>query len=72
MSFLRFLAPSAAVPALPPEIAFLTAEGVDAALLRQAAALAEASGTDAATAADMMTSALERDGTDNISLVLIR
>lgn len=29
-------------------------------------------GTDAATAADMMTSALERDGTDNISLVLIR
>lgn len=50
MSFLRFLAPSAAVPALPPEIAFLTAEGVDAALLQQAAALAEASGTDAATA----------------------
>ena len=38
------------MPALPPEIAFLTAEGVDAALLRQAAALAEASGTDAATA----------------------
>ncbi|MCJ2010416.1 hypothetical protein [Methylobacterium sp. J-092] len=50
MSFLRFLGPPLGAPGLPPEIAFLAAEGVDAALLRRAAALAEASGTDAATA----------------------
>ena len=50
MSFLRFLGPSSGLPALPSEIAFLADEGVDPALLRRAAALAEASGTDAATA----------------------
>jgi cellulose synthase/poly-beta-1,6-N-acetylglucosamine synthase-like glycosyltransferase len=50
VSFLRFLGPPLGAPGLPPEIAFLAAEGVDAALLRRAAALAEASGTDAATA----------------------
>ena len=50
MSFLRFLGPSPGPPALPPEIAFLADAGVDPELLRRAADLAEASGTDAATA----------------------
>ncbi|MGH1573935.1 glycosyltransferase family 2 protein [Methylobacterium sp. P31] len=47
MSFQR---PSAAQAALPPEIAFLVAEGVDGRLLARAAADAAAAGTDAATA----------------------
>lgn len=50
MSFLHFLAHPSDTSALPPEIAFLAAEGVDPALLGEAAALAQASGTDAATA----------------------
>lgn len=50
MSFFRFLARPDDARALPPEIAFLAGAGVDPALLRQAAVLAEASGTDAATA----------------------
>ena len=50
MSFFRFLGLPPDMPALPPEIAFLAGEGVDPELLRRAAALAEASGTDAATA----------------------
>ena len=42
--------PPAAQVALPPEIAFLRAEGVDSRLLDQAAAAAARAGTDAATA----------------------
>ena len=49
MSFLRLPSPEQAA-ALPPEVAFLLAEGVDARLLARAADLARASGTDAATA----------------------
>ncbi|MGT2488526.1 hypothetical protein ACU4GA_26680 [Methylobacterium oryzae CBMB20] len=47
MSFQR---PPAGPAALPPEIAFLLAEGVDARLLVRAAAAAAEAGTDAATA----------------------
>ncbi|MGU3557187.1 glycosyltransferase family 2 protein [Asanoa ferruginea] len=47
MSFQR---PPAGPEALPPEIAFLLAEGVDGRLLVRAAAAAAAAGTDAATA----------------------
>ena len=47
MSFQR---PPAARAALPPEIAFLLAQGIDDRLLARAAAEAAASGTDAATA----------------------
>jgi hypothetical protein len=45
-----FQRPSAAQAALPPEIAFLLAEGVDGRLLARAATDAAAAGTDAATA----------------------
>ncbi|MCJ2013893.1 glycosyltransferase family 2 protein [Methylobacterium sp. J-076] len=38
------------MPRLPPEIAFLAAQGADPRLLAQAVSLAEAAGTDAATA----------------------
>lgn len=47
MSFQRSPAEQAA---LPPEIAFLLAEGVDVRLLTRAAAAAAKAGTDAATA----------------------
>ncbi|MGU3662946.1 glycosyltransferase family 2 protein [Methylobacterium sp. A49B] len=47
MSFQR---PPAAQAALPPEVAFLLAQGVDGRLLARAAAEAAAAGTDAATA----------------------
>ena len=49
MSFLR-LPDIAVAAALPPEIAFLVAEGVDGRLLARAADLAASAGTDAATA----------------------
>jgi glycosyltransferase XagB len=45
-----FQRPPAAQAALPPEIAFLLAQGVDGRLLARAAAEAAAAGTDAATA----------------------
>lgn len=45
-----FQRPPAGPEALPPEIAFLLAEGVDGRLLVRAAAAAAAAGTDAATA----------------------
>lgn len=49
MSFLRLPSESAAA-VLPPEIAFLVAEGVEGRLLARAADLARIAGTDAATA----------------------
>lgn len=50
MSRLGFGRPRADATALPPEIGFLAAQGVDPARLAKAAALADAAGTDAATA----------------------